>query len=100
MSRTDPAPFPAVLIVEDDPTIGQHLQLGLQGHGYPTTGRSVLAGSAAGVWLHGEGSFSLHAAAAEVWLRAFPNPPERAHESQASTPEPTPARGRRTYWVT
>jgi hypothetical protein len=37
MSRTDPAPFPAVLIVEDDPTIGQHLQLGLQGHGYPTT---------------------------------------------------------------
>ena len=37
MSRTDPAPFPAVLIVEDDPTIRQHLQLGLQGHGYPTT---------------------------------------------------------------
>ena len=37
MSRTDPAPFPAVLIVEDDPTIGQHIQLGLQGHGYPTT---------------------------------------------------------------
>ena len=45
-------------------------------------------------------SFSLHAAAAEVWLRAFPNPPELAHESQASTPEPTPTRGRRTYWVT
>jgi CheY-like chemotaxis protein len=37
MSRTDPAPFPAVLIVEDDPTIGHHLHLGLQGHGYPTT---------------------------------------------------------------
>lgn len=30
MSRTDPAQFPAVLIVEDDPTIGQHLHLGLQ----------------------------------------------------------------------
>jgi CheY-like chemotaxis protein len=36
MSRTDPAQFPAVLIVEDDPTIGHHLHLGLQGHGYPT----------------------------------------------------------------
>ena len=35
MSRTDPAPFPAVLIVEDEPTIGHHLHLGLQGHGYP-----------------------------------------------------------------
>ena len=41
MSRTDPVPLPAVLpsvlIVEDDPTIGHHLHLGLQGHGYPTT---------------------------------------------------------------
>ena len=37
MSRTDPAPFPAVLIVEVDPTIGQHIQVGLPGHGYPTT---------------------------------------------------------------
>jgi DNA-binding response OmpR family regulator len=37
MSRTDPVPLPAVLIVEDDPTIGHHLQLGLEGHGYPTT---------------------------------------------------------------
>jgi len=26
-----------VLIVEDDPTIGHPLHLGLQGHGYPTT---------------------------------------------------------------
>ena len=25
-----------MLIVEDEPTIGHHLQLGLQGHGYPT----------------------------------------------------------------
>jgi DNA-binding response OmpR family regulator len=37
MSRTDPVPLPAVLIVEDDPTIGHHLHLGLEGHGYPTT---------------------------------------------------------------
>jgi DNA-binding response OmpR family regulator len=37
MSRTDPVQLPAVLIVEDDPTIGHHLHLGLQGHGYPTT---------------------------------------------------------------
>ena len=37
MSRTDPGLLPAVLIVEDDPTIGHHLHLGLQGHGYPTT---------------------------------------------------------------
>ena len=31
-------------------------------------------------------SFSLHAAAAELWLRAFPNPPELARESPASSP--------------
>ena len=37
MSRTDPVPLPAVLIVEDDPTIGHHLHLGLEGHGYRTT---------------------------------------------------------------
>jgi DNA-binding response OmpR family regulator len=37
MSRTDPVQLPAVLIVEDDPTIGHHLHLGLEGHGYPTT---------------------------------------------------------------
>jgi DNA-binding response OmpR family regulator len=37
MSRTDPVPLPAVLIVEDDPTIGHHLQLGLEGHGYSAT---------------------------------------------------------------
>jgi len=41
MSRSDPVPLPAVLpsvlIVEDDPIIGHHLHLGLQGHGYPTT---------------------------------------------------------------
>jgi DNA-binding response OmpR family regulator len=37
MSRTDPVQLPAVLIVEDDSTIGHHLQLGLEGHGYPTT---------------------------------------------------------------
>ena len=30
-------------------------------------------------------SFSLHAAAAELWLRAFPNPPELAHESPAAS---------------
>ena len=36
MSWTDPLPLPAVLIVEDDPTIGHHLHLGLEGHGYPT----------------------------------------------------------------
>ena len=33
-------------------------------------------------------SFSLHAAAAELWLRAFPNPPELAHESQGATSSP------------
>jgi uncharacterized membrane protein len=33
-------------------------------------------------------SFTLHAAAAELWLRAFPNPPELAHESQGSTSGP------------
>ena len=37
MSRTDPVQLPAVLIVEDDTTIGHHLHLGLEGHGYPTT---------------------------------------------------------------
>jgi uncharacterized membrane protein len=30
-------------------------------------------------------SFPLHVAAAELWLRAFPNPPELAHESPASS---------------
>jgi hypothetical protein len=30
-------------------------------------------------------SFSLHAAAAEVWLRAFPNPPELTRESPAAS---------------
>ena len=30
-------------------------------------------------------SFSLHAVAAELWLRAFPNPPELAHESPAAS---------------
>jgi uncharacterized membrane protein len=30
-------------------------------------------------------SFSLHAAAAELWLRAFPDPPELADESPASS---------------
>jgi len=33
-------------------------------------------------------SFSLHVVAAELWLRAFPNPPELAHESQGSTSAP------------
>ena len=33
-------------------------------------------------------SFSLHAAAAELWLRTFPNPPELARESQGSTSSP------------
>ena len=33
-------------------------------------------------------SFSLHALAAELWLRAFPNPPELAHESLGSTSGP------------
>lgn len=36
MSRSEP-PNPAVLIVEDDPVIGHHLQLGLQSSRYPTT---------------------------------------------------------------
>ena len=30
-------------------------------------------------------SFPLHVAAGELWLRAFPNPPELAHESPASS---------------
>ena len=34
MSRSDLVSAPAVLVVEDDPTIGHHLQLGLQGNGY------------------------------------------------------------------
>ena len=29
--------------------------------------------------------FSLHVLVAELWLRAFPNPPELAHESHGST---------------
>jgi uncharacterized membrane protein len=33
-------------------------------------------------------SFSLHALVAELWLRAFPNPPELAHESLSSTSSP------------
>jgi uncharacterized membrane protein len=33
-------------------------------------------------------SFSLHALVAEFWLRAFPNPPELAHESLSSTTSP------------
>ena len=33
-------------------------------------------------------SFPLHVVAGELWLRAFPNPPELAHESQSSTPSP------------
>jgi DNA-binding response OmpR family regulator len=37
MSRTDLVPLPAVLIVEDDRTIGHHLHLGLEGHGYRAT---------------------------------------------------------------
>jgi DNA-binding response OmpR family regulator len=36
MSRSDLVSAPTVLIVEDDPTIGHHLQLGLQSNGYPT----------------------------------------------------------------
>jgi uncharacterized membrane protein YozB (DUF420 family) len=33
-------------------------------------------------------SFSLHAVAAELWLRAFPNPPELAQEPLDSTASP------------
>jgi hypothetical protein len=33
-------------------------------------------------------SFSLHVVAAELWLRAFPNPPELAYESPNSTASP------------
>ncbi len=33
-------------------------------------------------------SFSLHALIAELWLRAFPNPPELAHESLESSSSP------------
>jgi len=36
-------------------------------------------------------SFSLHAVAAELWLRAFPNPPELAHEPPGATSSPRPA---------
>lgn len=35
MSRTDPL-TPAVLVIEDDPAIGHHLQVGLQSSGYST----------------------------------------------------------------
>jgi hypothetical protein len=38
MSRTDPAQFSAVPIVEDDRTIGQHLHLGLQAAAIPPPG--------------------------------------------------------------
>src|SRR3954464_3848597 len=37
MLRTDTVPRPAVLTVEDDATIGHHLHLGLEGHGYSAT---------------------------------------------------------------
>lgn len=37
MGPTDPHSYPDVLIVEDDPTIGIHLEHGLQNCGYPTT---------------------------------------------------------------
>jgi hypothetical protein len=33
-------------------------------------------------------SFSLHVVAGELWLRAFPNPPELAHEPLGSTSSP------------
>jgi hypothetical protein len=33
-------------------------------------------------------SFSLHVAAAELWLRTFPNPHQLAHESPDSTSSP------------
>jgi uncharacterized membrane protein len=36
-------------------------------------------------------SFSLHAVAAELWLWAFPNPPELAHEPPGATSSPRPA---------
>ncbi len=36
-------------------------------------------------------SFSLHAVAAELWLRAFPNPPELANEPPGATSSPRPA---------
>jgi uncharacterized membrane protein len=36
-------------------------------------------------------SFSLHALVAELWLRAFPNPPELAHESLDSSLSPRDA---------
>ena len=38
-------------------------------------------------------SFSLHALVAELWLRAFPNPPELAQESLGSTSSPRRAAG-------
>ena len=36
-------------------------------------------------------SFSLHVVAAELWLRAFPNPPELANEPPGATSSPRPA---------
>jgi predicted membrane metal-binding protein len=36
-------------------------------------------------------SFSLHVLAAELWLRAFPNPPELANEPPGATSSPRPA---------
>ena len=44
-------------------------------------------------------SFSLHAVAAELWLRAFPNPPELAPRAAGRHLEPSPRSCRRSCRV-
>ena len=50
----------------------------------PLAGLDVASSFGPAFWI----GFSLHVLAAELWLRAFPNPPELAHESQGSASIP------------
>ena len=56
---------------------------------FPLAGLSFASSFGPAFWI----SFSLHALVAELWIRAFPNPPELAQESQgpASIPRRTAA---------
>ena len=51
---------------------------------FPLAGLSFASSFGPAFWI----SFSLHALVAELWIRAFPNPPELAQESQGSASIP------------
>jgi uncharacterized membrane protein len=51
---------------------------------FPVVGLDDASSFGPAFWI----GFSLHVLAAELWLRAFPNPPELAHESPDSTSTP------------